>query len=234
MDLSTQRLLVISPHPDDETYGCAGTIAKIKDRGGEVYVIVVALADLPHYVPGGMEPVTATTRTRELDDVMRFLKVDDYEVLFTDPERLLRLDALPRRELVELFERECRLAINKLKPTIVALPAPSYNQDHVAVFEAGFTACRPHLPDYKHAPGVVVTYDNPTLSWYHQHFHPTLYVDISEYLDTKIEAFRRHRSQIKSARHFGSLESMVDIARVKGREIAVDAAEAFVCYRMVL
>jgi len=27
---------------------------------------------------------------------------------------------------------------------------------------------------------------------------------------------------------------MVDIARVKGREIAVEAAEAFVCYRMVL
>ena len=81
---------------------------------------------------------------------------------------------------------------------------------------------------------MVVTYDNPTLSWYHQHFHPTLYVDISAYLDTKIEAFRRHRSQIRSARHFGSLESMVDIARVKGREIAVEAAEAFVCYRMVL
>lgn len=234
MDLSRQRLLVISPHPDDETYGCAGTIAKMKDHGGEVYVIVVSLADLPHYAPGGMEPVPGATRARELDDVMCLLKVDDYEVLFTDPERLLRLDALPRRDLVELFERECRLAVNRLKPSIVALPAPSYNQDHVAVFEAGFTACRPHLPDHKHAPPMVLTYDNPTLSWYYQHFHPTLYVDISDYLDRKIEAFRLHRSQIRPARHFGSLESMVDLARVKGREIAVDAAEAFVCHRMVL
>ena len=28
--LSKQRLLVISPHADDESFGCAGTIAKVK------------------------------------------------------------------------------------------------------------------------------------------------------------------------------------------------------------
>ena len=47
--LKNQRLLVISPHADDEEYGCAGTIAKIKDLGGEVYIMVMSVGNLKHY-----------------------------------------------------------------------------------------------------------------------------------------------------------------------------------------
>ena len=36
--LSQQRLLVIAPHADDESFGCAGTMARIKKLGGEVFV----------------------------------------------------------------------------------------------------------------------------------------------------------------------------------------------------
>lgn len=47
--LAKQRLLIISPHADDEAFGCAGTIAKIKDLGGKVYVMVLSIGDLKHY-----------------------------------------------------------------------------------------------------------------------------------------------------------------------------------------
>ena len=47
--LSKQRLLVIAPHADDECFGCAGTMARIKSLGGEVYVIVCSVGDLKHY-----------------------------------------------------------------------------------------------------------------------------------------------------------------------------------------
>ena len=47
--LSRQRFLVISPHADDESFGCAGTMARITDLGGEVYVIVCSVGDLEHY-----------------------------------------------------------------------------------------------------------------------------------------------------------------------------------------
>ena len=47
--LSKQRLLVISPHADDESFGCAGTMARIKDLGGQVYVMVCSVGDLKHY-----------------------------------------------------------------------------------------------------------------------------------------------------------------------------------------
>ena len=34
------RLLVIAPHADDEVLGCGGLISKIKNDGGEVYVLI--------------------------------------------------------------------------------------------------------------------------------------------------------------------------------------------------
>ncbi len=43
------RVLVVAPHPDDETFGCGGTIARAKSLGAEVYVMVVSASNLTHY-----------------------------------------------------------------------------------------------------------------------------------------------------------------------------------------
>ena len=113
------------PHADDETYGCAGTIAKAKDLGAEVYVVVVTVGDLAHY-DGGQDITSGETRAHEFSEVMKYLRVDDHEVLFRDPQTHLRLDAIPRRDLIALFERDGRLSIDRLQPTMVMLPAVSY------------------------------------------------------------------------------------------------------------
>ena len=234
--LSKQRLLVIAPHADDETFGCAGTIARIKDAGGEVFVIVVSVGDLAHYSDKSNHFVTGETRFNEFKAAMEFLKVDDCEVIYRDEKTHLRLDVIPQRDLIAILERDCRLAIDKIKPTAVALPASSYNQDHKAVFEAGFTACRPHLPEVKPFQTLVLSCDNPAISWSleREKFHPNFYVDISDHLSTKLKAVSFHASQIKPSIHHASLENVEWLARVRGREISVEAAEAFMCHRFVV
>ncbi len=234
--LSKQRLLVIAPHADDEAFGCAGTIARIKEAGGEVFVVVVSVGDLAHYSEKSEHFVSGETRFNEFKAAMEFLKVDDYEAIYRDEKTHLRLDAVPQRDLIAVFERDGRLAIDKIKPTAVALPAASYNQDHRAVFEAGFTACRPHLPQAKPFQTLVLSYDNPAISWSleREKFHPNFYVDISDYLSVKLKAVSLHASQIKPSIHHASLENVEWLARVRGREISVDAAEAFMCHRFVV
>lgn len=232
--LAKQRFLVIAPHADDETFGCAGTIARIKDLGGQVYVIVVSVGDLAHYGVAGK--VSGETRIAEFEAVMEFLGVDDYDVIFKEKEKHLRLDAMPRRDLIALLESDSKLAIDKVKPTMIAIPAISYNQDHEAVFRAGFTACRPHLPEVKPFQKLFLAYDNPAISWSteREKFHPNFYVDISNYLDKKLQAVLLHKSQFKASPHHASVESVDYLAKVRGREVSVLAAEAYMCYRCLL
>lgn len=235
--LARQRLLVITPHADDETYGCAGTIARIKDLGGEVYVVLVSAGDLVHFGDDGegstTKLVTHQTRLEEFESVMRLLKVDDWDVLFTDAETYLALDAVPRKNLVRLIEAEGKLAVDRIRPTMMMIPAPSYNQDHEALYKACITATRPGVPGQRHVVPMVLAYDNTSLFWSfgQERFHPTCYVDISDYLDVKIRAMRLHASQVRPPVYHGSPESLELATRVRGREVSVEAAEGFVLLR---
>ncbi len=228
-----QRLLVVAPHADDEAYGCAGTIAKIKSMGGEVFVIVGSVGTLQHYNEEH-QTVAGETRAEELRASMAVLGVDGYEILFTESERHLRLDAIPQRDLISLLERDATYAIDKIRPTAVVLPASSFNQDHTALFRAGFAACRPHSRTQKAFVDHVLSCDAVQLGWREAPFHPDLYVDISEYLDIKLRALRCHRSQLRPNPDFGSLDNAERLARLRGAEIGVEAAEAFECHRIVL
>src|SRR5215216_3942613 len=40
--MTPKKLVVVTPHPDDETLGCGGTIARFADLGTEVSVLVVS------------------------------------------------------------------------------------------------------------------------------------------------------------------------------------------------
>ncbi len=274
MDVGTEtiawgrhRLLILAPHPDDETFGCGGLIAKVKAEGGEVYVIVASFADLHHYgmppegaqvrdpaaVRSGARPIVADVESRvltrqgtrarmfvsgaqrasELDRAMAVLRVDGYEVLFTDLDTHLRLDAMPRRDLIACIERDARYAIDRIEPTALILPEMSYNQDHEALFKAGFVACRPHLPQDKPFIQLVLSCDAPQLGWNLAAFHPNFYVDITGHLETKLRAHACHRSQLRPPPHHASLENLERLARLRGAEVSVEAAEAYRCYRFV-
>jgi len=231
--LGRQRLLVLAPHPDDETFGCGGTIAKAKALGGEVFVVVASVGDLNHYDPN-FPYVSAEARLRELADAMRVLNVDDYDILYVDSEVHLRLDAIPRRDLIAKIERDGRLAIDRIKPTVVILPEVSFNQDHEALFKAGFTACRPHLISSKHVPRIVLSCDCPQLTWNTHAVMPNFYVDISDFLHLKLKAHACHKSQQRLDPHHASLENLERLARLRGSAISVAAAEGFFCHRMMV
>jgi LmbE family N-acetylglucosaminyl deacetylase len=240
--LAKQRMLVVAPHADDETAGAGGLMARVKQAGGEVYVMVASVGDLDHFVEpgkgkaGGVLPVKGATRRKELEAAMKTLGVDDFEILLEDMELHLRLDTIPRRDLVDLIERKGRLCTERVKPTMMVLPAPSFNQDHEALFKAGITACRPHLATMKSFQSVVLVADAPQLAWGTQpgSFKPNFYVDISDLLELKLKAFSCHKSQIRPSPHQGGLDALKLLAEWRGREISVQAAEAFECHRFVM
>ena len=237
--LREQRLLVVAPHPDDETIGCAGTIARVKALGGQAYVMVVSAGGITQHGRGpddqGLGFVSGARRRAEFEEVMNFLKVDGYEVLFDDDASHERLDAVPQRELIERIEYGASLSLEKLLPSMLLLPARSFNQDHIATFRACMAATRPASAGVRHLVPYVLAYDNTTAFWSvpDEWFVPNVFVDISAHLGTKVEAIRRYASQTRLPPFHASQQGAQTTAAFCGGQVAVAAAEAFQALRLV-
>lgn len=65
-------------------------------------------------------------------------------------------------------------------------------------------------------------------------FLPSIFVDISETLEAKLDAFALYESQVHQAPHERSPESLRALATLRGATVHRDACEAFVPVRMVL
>ncbi|MBN6052373.1 PIG-L family deacetylase, partial [Nonomuraea sp. RK-328] len=225
-----ERVLVISPHADDEVLGCGGLMAAQADAGAEVHVLFLAVDGMRHYGLDGA--TTYRQRLDEIEDVRATLGFS-YEIAYGDRDLTERLDTLPRRELVDLFER----ALNERRPDLLLLPSfADYDQDHCAVFAAGFAAARPIAQQFgKWLVPNVFMYEMSKIQWASEPMpRSTAYCDISAYMEHKLEALRGYKSQHRPSPHIRSEESVTALATLRGAEIGVARAEAFGVLRTVL
>ena len=96
MNLEKEKLLVISPHADDEVMGCFGLINKIKNGGGKVSVQILSL--------GGFDKIEGTRITKEewkneVTKVSKFLNIDKYEI-YNYNDEIIHIDTIPQQELI--------------------------------------------------------------------------------------------------------------------------------------
>ena len=105
-------LLVVSPHPDDETLGCGGLIAAQRRRGAQVRV--AAITDGEHAYPGAEGgDALAATRRGEQDRALERLGVGQDCVLrfgFTDSDVGAREADLVDRLIDRLTPESCIVA----------------------------------------------------------------------------------------------------------------------------
>jgi LmbE family N-acetylglucosaminyl deacetylase len=195
----------------------------------------MSTGDLLHFDDTGKK-TKKKTRKDELAAAMKTLGVDGWEIVYEDTRLHLALETVPRKELANQIERRAEFSTERTKPTMIVLPAPSYNQDHEAVYRAGLAACRPHLWNLKSFQNFVLVADAPQLSWSRATiFKPNFYVDISgRFLELKLKAFLCHQSQVRPEPSQAGVGAIRLMAESRGREISVEAAEAFECHRFVV
>ena len=226
-----EKLLIVSPHPDDEVLGCGGLVKRLKDAGGEVHVLFITVGDTGEYSEKGIS--NGDERISEIEEVAKFLKYDSYQILFPGNTFHLRLDSIPQLELVSKIEK----SLNTLQPTVVAFPQPhDYNQDHRATSQALITATRPAPESSKPFQRIVLGYESvPVADWAHSMSPNTnFYVELSETdLDAKIKALEIYRSQIRKGFHPRSPHSMRNLAHYRGMQCGRKTAEAYMCYRIL-
>lgn len=235
MNLENQTLLVVAPHPDDEILGCGGLISKIKQEGGNVYVLFMTVGDTKEYSQNGHS--TKDERLREIEAAAKYLEYDDYAIAFEGNEYHLKLDAVPQKDIIEQIEAVSPVALNKIRPTIVATPYhEDYNQDHRSTTQAVFSASRPAPEESKPLQPLVLGFECVSVAdWWAGPRTINTYLPLTdEELERKITALALYTSQIRTGFHARSLHSIKTLAYFRGLHIAMQAAEAFYSYRLVL
>lgn len=220
------RVLVVVAHPDDETLGAGGTVAKLARIGSEVWVTVVC------------DGVTARhneiERQRECAQrACELLGVS--HVVFCDlPDQ--RLDGLSLVDVIAPIER----CVAQLRPQVVLTHfEQDVNQDHGVVCRATMVATRP-------TPGssvqTVMCFETASSTEWAppftgNTFAPSVFVDITATLETKVAAMRvyadTYASEIKPYPHPRSLKAVEVYARRNGIAVGLEAAEPFMLVRGV-
>ena len=228
LDFKNESLLVISPHADDEVLGCGGLMDKIKKSGGSVYALIFNVGSV---VQKDGTHATALWK-KETSNAMKFLKVDDYETVFDSPKDNRYLDSKPLHDIIKIIESDSKVSLDKIKPTIVAIPTNhSHHQDHVRIFNACVAALRPMR---KPVPKFVLSYEAPEHSRWSASgaFEPNFFVDIEKNLSTKIKAFYKYKSQVK-LKHRDKV-TILSQAEYRGREVGMHVCEAFFAHRFII
>jgi LmbE family N-acetylglucosaminyl deacetylase len=218
------NILVIATHPDDEVLGCGGVISRHASRGDKVDVLVVTRGAPDLYAEDQVKVLR-----KELDSAHAILGISAVHFLdFPAP----KLDLVPTHELADAIG----LQIGAIHPSVVYIPhRGDLHSDHRSVFGAALVAVR---PIGNPAVRRVLSYE--TLSeteWAapvaEDAFLPSVFVDISGFLEKKKQALLAYRSQLKDFPHPRSLQAVESLARLRGSTVGVEAAEAFQLIREI-
>ena len=217
------RVLVIGAHPDDMEIACAGTLLKCRERGDEVFVCHLSDGNQGHEI---IEPDELGAIRRE--EARRSGKLGDFTVIwggFHDLE-IYDNNKESRDKVVDI--------IKKVDPDFIITHDPNdYMPDHTAtsrlVFDACFTATLPHYKtEVASRARLTPIYYMDSLAGVN--FQPTEYVDVSEYIDKKLDMLNCHESQIVWMRDHDGIDfpDMVrTCCRYRGYQCGAEYAEGF-------
>lgn len=220
------HLLAVVAHPDDAGIFCGGTLAKHADRGDDVTILHMTRGEY-----GGLAKRTddevATVRETEARRAAAALGAD---VGFLNFEDGRVTDSLENRRRV--FEAIRAHAPDLLLTHFEDDMHPDHRATSRLVTDAYYMSSLP-LVDTGDAPV------DPKNVYYFgketSEFEPTTFVDVTGFVDTKVEAIQAHESQVEFLQAHGGIDAEFDNlvedvrARVRtlGRRVGSTAAEGF-------
>ena len=194
-----RRGMVVVAHADDAEWGCAGTVAKWCAEGWEVVYVLCT--------DGGKGSDDPQVTSEELTKIRRQEQLNAgkvlglREVVFLEyPDSMLQ----PTLELRRDIAREIR----RYRPDVLICMSPvrrlSENgylghPDHYAAGEAAMSAVFPTARDRLTFPELLQEGLEPHKVrevWVAEHEEPDHYVDVSDYMETAVQALKQHQTQV--------------------------------------
>lgn len=218
-----RRVLVVAPHPDDETLGAGGTMAKWAAAGHEVTVLTVSGHLPPLYPPEAYEQTVREAR-------------EAYAILGVAHHRFLAIPAtMIGDQPIHVLNGQLCDAVREVAPHVVLCAYPDRHIDHRQIFDAVMVATRPVLT----GRGIDLVAAYETLSethWNAPHIEPNFVpnwnVDITDHIGTKLRALACYGSQIPPFPGSRSVEAVEALAKLRGTQAGFAFGESFHIIRM--
>lgn len=220
-----KTVLIVAAHSDDEALGCGGTIARHVAAGDTVHAVFMAdgVTSRSNTVADDMQQ-----RLAAAGKAHRLLGLQRVEYLGWPDNRL---DSVALLDVVQSLER----VIREIAPQVIYTHHHGdLNVDHRITHEAVMVACRP-IPGSTVAEiyGFEVLSSTEWATSGHPPFVPNVFVDISQYLDVKLQSLQAYELEMRPAPHSRSIEHAGYLAKHRGHSVGVAAAEAFVAIRIL-
>lgn len=219
------KILAISAHADDVVICSSGTMIKHVKRGDEVYFCIVTKGYTPEWSKDELK--------EKREEALKAGKILGIKKIYFLDLPTVKLDTIPQKQLNDLISQY----VNEVQPEIVYIThRGDINKDHRLVFEATMVATRPK-------PGCpvkkVLSYETLSVTEWAPPFPdcafiPNVYVDVSDVLEEKMKIMSVYRTELLEYPHPRSLEMVEVLAKKRGAEIGVKAAEAFMLVREIV
>ncbi|GEN54400.1 bacillithiol biosynthesis deacetylase BshB2 [Halobacillus faecis] len=186
--MSKERVVVIFPHPDDESFGASGTISKFRDEGVPVTYLCGTLGEMGRNMGNPVfanRETLSSFRKKELAEAAKQLDIDVEMLGYRDKT----LEFEPRKQVAEHLKER----IEALGATIIITHYPGYavHPDHDALGAAVIDAVE-DMPE-----------ENRPQVWMHAISNqseqdlgkPDIVADVRPYWERKLAAIKAHLSQ---------------------------------------
>lgn len=221
------KILIVAAHPDDEVLGCFGTVAKLIKQGCEAYTIILS----------GGKASRENAREEEIailkDEMYSANKTIGIKEVFQKNFPDNAFDSVPLLEIVKEIEKIKKL----VNPSIIFTHhIGDMNIDHSITHRAVLTSTRP-------MPGecvkTIYTMEVPSSTEWNSFsretiFTPNTFIDISNTIDSKIEAMQKYNSELRVYPHPRSLKHIKELAKVNGAKVGLKYCENFMMIRNIL
>jgi len=218
-----QKVLIISPHLDDETLGLGGTIAKFIKNKSNVAVL---------YVSAHLPPLYSKKEFKITYDE----SIKASKILGINKKKYLNIPATKINEVeVSKLNKMLDDYLQFIKPTIVFMPFPDRHIDHKLVFESSMVVTRPIRSNF---PKLVLCYEILSETFWNApsiepSFNPDLFVDITNFMAKKKKALGCYKSQIIN-NPSRNIDACIALAKLRGSQNGCKYAEAFKVVRFII
>ena len=221
------KILIVCAHPDDETLGMGGTIARLVNENNTIHVLFITDGSSSQY-ENYREMIEI--KKIEMKNALNELGVQQFDFHML-PDMQLDVTAQIKINAVIVDK------ISQFKPDIVYTHFwGDINSDHRRVFDSTMVAVRPTV---NQSVKCVYCYETPSSTEWQAPkndsvFNPNRFVDITDFHEKKISALKFYKSELREFPHPRSEKAVSIYDQRNGIVIARKYAERFVVIREII